>query len=217
MEDFLTFCPQCRAPQIRVVATVPAERPVPRGVLRRVELPAGSKIDWWSALPAIILAMLVAALITVALVGSVAIGLLICGVLSVFFYRQRNKMAQITRWVGARLGAASGILSFGIVTAALSGKLGFHKVIAQILQMALDRTPDPAARQNLQDMVSQHPHAFVVSLVISAIMIFLMFTSLGGVIGAALVNRWRPALPMTSSDPETQLDHHEKTERSDHD
>src|SRR6185437_9472927 len=144
VEDFIPFCPQCRAPQIRVISTIPVPQTAPSGVLRRVKLPGAgakfagvAKVDWGNALPSAILAVLVAALITIGFIGSLALGLLLAGVLAVAFYRQRDRAARITRWVGARLGAITGALAVGII-AAFRSKLDLHQVVQQAMQTALE-------------------------------------------------------------------------------
>lgn len=216
VEDFIPFCPQCRAPQIRVISTIPVPQTTPLGVLRRVSLPGvqstgTAKVDWGNALPSAILAVLVASLITIVFVGIPAIGLLLAGVLCVVFYRQRNRSARITRWIGAKLGATSGALAVGII-AAFGSKLDLHQKVQQGMQTAMERNSDPVARKMLQDLVSQHYHALMAAI----ILLLLLFAMVGGVLGAMLMNRWRPEVH-GASDHETKLEHTEKTERSDHD
>jgi hypothetical protein len=220
VEDFVPFCPQCRAPQIRVISTIPVPQTVPSAILRRVKLPgvkfAGiAKVDWGNALPSAILAVLVASLITIGFIGSLALGLLLAGVLSVVFYRQRNKAARITRWVGARLGATSGVLAVGII-AAFRSKLNLNQVVQQNWHTALARNSDPAAKKALQDLASQHPQALIAVTAIFAVLIFIVIATIGGVLGAMLMNRWRPEVH-GASDHETKLEQTEKSERSDHD
>jgi len=190
------------------------------GVLRRVKLPGAkftgvAKIDWANALPSAILAVLVASLITIGFIGSLALGLILAGMLSVVFYRQRNRAARITRWVGARLGAITGALAVGII-AAFRSKLDLHQVVQQAMQTALERNSDPVARKTLQDFASQHPHALIASMAISMAVVFLVLSTTGGVLGAMLMNRWRPEVHGASGHG-TKLEHTEKTERSDHD
>jgi hypothetical protein len=163
--------------------------------------------------------MLVGALIAVVARGPI-LGLLLCGVLSVVFYRQRNNTVRITRWVGARLGAFSGALGLGIIVCAVRAKFTLNQLAPKALQMTLQQNPDPATRQKLLDLSSQHPQAFLASLILAAIslgIIFLIISSLGGIIGASLMNRWRPQINLTPSDKETKLEQREKTERSEHD
>lgn len=188
------------------------------GILRRVKLPgvklAGTdKIDWWHAFPSAILAALIATLITIGF--NPAVGLLLAGVLSVVFYRQRNRAGHITRWIGARLGAASGALVVGII-ATFRFKLNLPQVMQQAMQTAIERTSDPVARKTLQDFASQHPHALVAWMVVLMVMVFLMISIVGGILGATLMNRWRPEIH-AASDSEKKLEQTEKSERSDHD
>ena len=220
VEDIVPFCPQCRAPQIRVVSTIPAPQTAPDGILQRVRLPGAksagnAKVDWGNALPSAILAVLVASLLTVGFIGSLALGLLLAGVLAVAFYRQRNRAARITRWIGARLGATSGALAVGII-AAFRAKLDLHQVVQQAMQAALERNSDPVARKTLQDFASQHPHALMATMAISMVVVFLVLATIGGVLGAMLMNRWRPEVHIATAH-EKKLEHTEKTERSDHD
>jgi hypothetical protein len=219
VEDFIPFCPQCRAPQIRVISTIPVPQTTPSGVLRRVKLPGAkfagvAKVDWGNALPSAILAVLVASLITIGFIGSLALGLLLAGVLAVAFYRQRDRAARITRWIGARLGATSGALAVGII-AVFRSKLDLHQVVQQAMQTAMERNSDPVARKTLQDFASQHPHALIATMAISMVVVFLVLATIGGVLGAMLMNRWRPEIHAAGQ--EKKLEHTEKTERSDHD
>ena len=214
-EDFLVFCPQCRAPQIRVVATVPAVPIATAGPLPKFVLPSQSKIDWWNALPSAVLAVLISALLTVAFFGNGAIGFLFCGALSVFFYSQRNRFVRITRWVGAQLGAFSGLLGLGII-ALFHDKLGLRQMAMQAMQMTIDRNTDLAQKQILQDFATQRPEVLVAMLVVMIGVVFLLISSLGGAIGASLMKRWRPPVHFVSPD-ENKLEPPEKTERSEHD
>jgi hypothetical protein len=174
-----------------------------------------AKVDWGNAFPSAILAVLVASLLTIGFVGSLALGLLLAGALSVVFYRQRNKAARITRWIGARLGATSGALAVGMI-AAFRSKLDLHQVVQQAMQTAIERNSDPVARKTLQDFASQHPHALIATMAISMVVVFLVIATIGGVLGAMLMNRWRPEV-QAASGHEKKLEQTEKTERSDHD
>ena len=219
IEDFIPFCPQCRAPQIRVISTIPVPQPVPSGILRRVTLPGvkfagAAKVDWSNALPSAILAVLVASLITIAFIPIPAVGFLLVGVLSVVFYRQRNRAARITGWIGARLGAISGALAVGIL-AALRFKLALYDEVQKRVQVAIESTSDPIARKTFQDFASQHPHALITFMAIFMAVVFLVLATIGGVLGAMLMNRWRPEIH--AADQEKKLEQTEKTERSDHD
>jgi hypothetical protein len=189
------------------VATV---RAIPKFVL-----PAQSKIDWWNAFPSAVLAVLVSALLTGAFFGNDLLGFLFCGALSVFFYRQRNRFARVTRWAGARLGAFSGMLGLGII-ALFHDKLGLRQKAMQATQLTLDRNSDPATKQALQGFATQRPEMWVAMLIVMMGLVFLLFSSLGGAIAASLMKRWRPEVNFVSTD-ETKREQPEKTEGSEHD
>ncbi|HWF91041.1 MAG TPA: hypothetical protein VN684_02095 [Terriglobales bacterium] len=201
-----------------MVSTIPLPPTAPMGILRRVNLPGvklarTDKIDWWHAVPSAILAALIATLIAVGF--NPAVGLLLAGVLAVVFYRQRNRAGQITRWIGARLGAASGALVVGII-ATFRSKLNLPQLMQQAKQTAVERTSDPVARKTFQDFASQHPHALITFMVISMVVVFLVIATVGGILGAMLMNRWRPQI-YAAADHEKKLEQTEKSERSDHD
>lgn len=214
VEDILVFCPQCRAPQIRVISTMPAPQPMPLRILRRPAVTSSAAIDWSHAIPSVILAVLIGALLNHADFNGPI--LLLCGALSVVVYGQGNKLTSISRRVGILLGAISGVLATA-VTGFFHFKDDIQQLAAQAFQMSLAHSPDAATRQTWQDLIAKHPDFLpVMALLVIGIM-SLIIASFGGMIGASLVNRWRPAVPTTSPDHETSLDSHEKTERSDHD
>lgn len=210
IDDCLIFCPQCRAAQIRVLSTTSAEEPA-AGVLRRFKPSSRPAIDWAHALPSIILAVLIAAFLNHALFGG--FGVLLCGALAVFFYGQRNKLVPIPRSTAIRLGALSGVLAT-VVTAFFHFTNEIQQLTAQSIQMTLDRSTDEAAKQSLRDLIAQHPHVLPVMLLFVMGGMFLVISGLGGMIGASLINRWRPAVDLSS---EANSEQREKTERSDHD
>lgn len=185
------------------------------GPIPKFILPSQSKIDWWNAFPSVVLAVLISALLTVAFFGNGALGFLFCGALSVFFYRQRNRFVRISRWTGARLGAFGGLLGLGVI-ALFHDKLGLRQMAMQAMQMAIDRNPDPAQKQILQDFATQRPEVLVAMLIIMMGVVFLLISSLGGAIAASFMKRWRPEVTFVSAD-ETKMEQSEKTERSDHD
>jgi hypothetical protein len=88
-------------------------------------------------------------------------------------------------------------------------------VVQQAMQTAMERNSDPVARKTLQDFASQHPHALIATMAISMVVVFLVLATIGGVLGAMLMNRWRPEIHAAGQ--EKKLEHTEKTERSDHD
>ena len=203
VEQGTAFCPQCRAPQIRVA--VP-EIVIPSGIASDstvTSLPAyfgaplTTRIEWSQALPATALAGLITALLMMTPLAYFGFGMLIGGSLSVVFYRRRVPVANVTPGMGARLGMVSGILGGGIFAALLSvGTTLFHawdnvraKLIAVVEQTAA-RNPDPQTQQALEFFKS--PDGIVLLLttaLIGALMAFVIFSGLGGALGAAFLRR----------------------------
>lgn len=203
MEQGTAFCPQCRAPQIRV--TVPETLP-PSGIasdLAASALPEyfgaalTNRIEWSQALPATALAGLIAAVLMMTPLAVFGLGMLIGGSLSVVFYRRRIPMASITPGTGARLGMVSGILGGAIFAALLSiGTMAFHAwdsirgKLLEVVEQTAARNPDPQAQQAMQFFKS--PEGIVLLLataLIGTMLAFVVFSALGGAVGAALLRR----------------------------
>ena len=203
MEQGTAFCPQCRAPQIRVA--VP-EIVIPSGIASDstvTSLPAyfgaplTTRIEWSQALPATALAGLITALLMMTPLAYFGFGMLIGGSLSVVFYRRRVPVANVTPGMGARLGMVSGALGGGIFAALLSvGTTLFHAwdsvraKLIEVVQQTAARNPDPQTQQALEFFKS--PDGIVLLLttaLIGALMAFVIFSGLGGALGAAFLRR----------------------------
>ena len=164
VEQGTAFCPQCRAPQIRVA--VP-ERCAPSGTLSdsRRFVPAGlfrlaptTRIEWSQAWPATALAGLIAAVLMMTPLAGFGLGMLIGGSLSVVFYRRRIPVASVTPGMGARLGMVSRILGGGIFAVAARrsapccstpGTASAGRLI-EVVEQAAARNPDPQAQQAVE-------------------------------------------------------------------
>jgi hypothetical protein len=203
VEQGTAFCPQCRAPQIRVA--VP-EIVIPSGIASDstvTSLPAyfgaplTTRIEWSQALPATVLAGLITALLMMTPLAYFGFGMLIGGSLSVVFYRRRVPVANVTPGMGARLGMVSGILGGGIFAALLSvGTTLFHAwdnvraKLIEVVEQTAARNPDPQTQQALEFFKS--PDGIVLLLttaLIGALIAFVIFSGLGGALGAAFLRR----------------------------
>lgn len=203
MEQGTAFCPQCRAPQIRVA--VP-ETVTPSGITSDPAVsslpayfgaPLTTRIEWSQALPATALAGLITAVLMMTPLAYFGFGMLIGGGLSVVFYRRRIPVANVTPGMGARLGMVSGILGGGIFAALLSiGTMLFHAwdsvraKLIEVVEQTAARNPDPQAQQALEFFKS--PEGIVLLLttaLIGALIAFVIFSGLGGALGAALLRR----------------------------
>jgi hypothetical protein len=204
IEDGKPFCPQCGAPQIRVaMAEAPAE---PVHADAAVLADAAE-----SGFPAPINPVPTRWLFTLqpcALAAAVAVGLTILGLnpfvaalgtgfLAAVFARRRGLGIIIPTGAGARLGALSAFLFFGI--SAIVETLAvvvLHKG-AQVRSEMMDKVQQAAARypgpevQPFLDFVKS-PGGFtfmVVASVLFGLLAFLILGSVGGAIGATLFRR----------------------------
>jgi hypothetical protein len=204
VEQGTAFCSQCRAPQIRVA--VP-ETVTPSGITSDPAVssplpayfgaPLTTRIEWSQALPATALAGLITAVLMMTPLAYFGFGMLIGGSLSVVFYRRRIPVANVTPGMGARLGMVSGILGGGIFAALLSiGTMLFHAwdniraKLIEVVEQAAARNPDPQAQQALEFFKS--PEGIVLLLttaLIGTLLAFVIFSGLGGALGAALLRR----------------------------
>ena len=208
IEDGLPFCQHCGAPQIRVVTVEPllasesgaAEGQSPRDLdafhtTQHVSKVA-SAIAWSNALPACALAAAIAAAL-------MALGLMVpflavvgTGFLAVGFYRRRNRGVPIKAGAGARLGAVSGLLCFGMSAVLELALAIFHKgallrdKMFEAMQQAASRTTDPQAVAMLDYLKSPAGMAvMIVFVLIFAFVAFVVLSSLGGALGGIVLGR----------------------------
>jgi len=197
VEDGTAFCPHCGAAQIRVASEEVRRSGEPAEVLAPSApvVPAG--IQWSQALPSAALAGLIAAGLMFIPLGAFGLGMISAGVMAVLFYRRRNPAGTLSPGMGARLGAVSGVLGFGIFAVFTAIEmLVFHSggqvralLLETIEQQAL-RTSDPQAQQYVTYLKSPPGLALFMGLMLVAMFfIFLVFSSLGGSLAATLLRR----------------------------
>ena len=121
------------------------------------------------------------------------LGMLIGGSLSVVFYRRRNPVANITPWVGFRLGMASGVTGGGIFalllaagTVLLNAWDQVRQKIIELIEEAAARNPDPQAREVMEFFKTEQGIAL---LIVSTLVAFEIFSGLGGALCAILLRR----------------------------
>jgi len=154
-------------------------------------------IHWPQALPAAAIAGLVAASLMLVPLGALGLGMIFGGVLSVVLYRRRAPFAFLTTGVGARLGALSGALGFGIFAIFTSIEVVvFHSggelraALLDAVQQSASRSPDPQAQQMLEYLKTPAGLVLVMGLgLVVMFFVFLIFSSVGGALGAAWLNR----------------------------
>ena len=122
--------------------------------------------------------------------------MLAAGFLSVFLYRRRCPLTPVTAGTGARLGALTGGLGFGLLavilalwTAFRSGK-EIHDALLNYIQQYAARSSDPHMQQVLE--LFNTPEGFIFIIILTLLMTlvaFLIFSGLGGAVGAFLLHR----------------------------
>lgn len=198
----MAFCLQCNAPQIRVALAEPSlpgnggeEIQAPRAAYHGV--PGSSRFEWAQALSSAFLGLLIASVLSLILRGALALGMLAAGFLSVYFYHRRNPLIGLTVGLGARLGAISGALGFGILGIASAvatfvshSAAEIRLIMLRAVQEYVSRNADPQMQQVLEFYNSRQ--GFILMLVLGSIMMLILFlalSSMGGIIGAAVLRR----------------------------
>lgn len=202
VQDGVAFCLQCNAPQIRVALAEPSlpgssseEIQTPRASYSGVS--SSSRFEWAQALPSAFLGLLIASVLSLILRGALALGMLAAGFLSVYFYHRRNPLIGLTVGLGARLGAISGALGFGILgivsavaTFVSHSAAEIRLIMLKAVQEYVSRNADPQMQQVLEFYNSRQ--GFILMLVLGSIMMLILFlalSSMGGIIGAAVLRR----------------------------
>ena len=197
VEDGTAFCPHCGAAQIRVASEEARQSGEPAEVLAQSRPVASAGIQWSQALPAAALAGLIAAGLMFILVKTIVLWMIAAGILAVLLYRRRNPGGSLTPGMGARLGAVSGALGFGVFAVFTAIEvLVFHsggqlraELLEAIEQTAL-RTSDPQAQQVVTYFKSPPGLALFMALtLVTTFFLFLIFASLGGSLAATLLRR----------------------------
>jgi hypothetical protein len=124
------------------------------------------------------------------------LGMLAAGFLSVVLYRRRCPATHLTAGMGARLGALTGALGFGVLAAILalwtavrSGK-EIHDALLNYIQQYAAHSSDPHMQQVME--IFNTPEGFTFIMILTLIMTliaFTIFSSLGGAVGAFLLYR----------------------------
>lgn len=202
VEEGVSFCPHCSAPQIRVIVAEPPGAPVlataPATNASSSEAEAASvfPVAWSAALRPCMLAALIASI----LMGAglyIPISMIIVGFLAVVFYRQRWPGSAIKPAVGVRLGALGGLLLFAISSVIGTAVVFLLHKGPQIRSWAIQgidqsarRTTDPQALAMVDWFkTSDGLQVFLLLLFMAFFLAFILFGVLGGALGATLLGR----------------------------
>lgn len=171
-----------------------AETPSGITIPQPAPYPALASIEWSPALKSSVVA-LVSAVLMILLGVPAGLGMFAAGFLTVLLYRRRCPLDNLSAGTGARLGALSGTLGFGalgvglaLVAALRPGQI--YTGVLEFVQQHYGHSGDPRMQQVLE--LFKTPEGFAAMMVVSLAMTcvaFLIFSSLGGVIGAVLLRR----------------------------
>jgi len=208
IEDGKAFCPQCGAPQIRVAIPEAEAEPMHAGAGAVPALEVQMAPDFSTSPIAALPVSPAYPIQPCALAAAVALGLTLLGLnpfvaafvsgfLAVAFFRRRRPGAVIRSGAGAKLGAVSGFLFFGVSTILETSAVVILHKGAEIRGAMLDKVQQAAARYPGQDVQPfldfvKSPNGFAIMMVASVIFGFLAFIVLsgcGGALGAAFLGR----------------------------
>jgi hypothetical protein len=164
-------------------------------------LPQG-KLLWRPAVGSALVAGLLAAVGTsVPVIPLAMLCMFASGGLAVTLYRRRVTTQTVTPWMGAKLGVLSGGLGFGLLALlsalrlfAASERSELRTAFREKMQEAMANASDPDVRQAMEQfrnyISTDHGLILMVLLFLGiAAVLFLVFSALGGALGAALFGR----------------------------
>ena len=197
VEDGVPFCPQCNAPQIRVVNLEALPASIPEAGFPQPMGGNTAQLHWPYAWRAAALAGLTAALVMLIPFGGSVVGLVAAGGLAVALYQRRIPAANLTAGAGARLGALGGMIGFVIFTiltamgmALFGGGDKLRESLLEAVEKASNQSPDPHARELLETFKTPSGLAVLLVLSFAALaVVFVLCSGVGGALGAKLLHR----------------------------
>ncbi len=113
------------------------------------------------------------------------------GSLALVFYRRRNPEANITVWMGTKLGLMSGLIGFGIsavfvaVVSLFSGMERLRVFLVENVKQAMVYTSNPDSRHMFEQFLTPGGfHNLVFFYLCVFLAAFLIFSAIGGTLGA---------------------------------
>jgi hypothetical protein len=123
--------------------------------------------------------------------------MLVAGALAVVLYRRRHPSLNLSAWTGARLGAATGALGFGVLLVGLGvAVLGFHAgpkihdAMIAALEQYVARNPTPQSQQVIELFKTSDGFALMATFgLLLTLLACVAFASAGGALSALLFRR----------------------------
>src|SRR5579859_485398 len=204
IEGQTTFCPACRAPQIRVSTPAQpsevAETPAPGGPSFR-ESPLSSSqglaqttgIAWKDFIRAAVPLAAVTGIITVPLAPLGLFVLLPANLIWAIARYRRNHPLAIRAGQGARMGALMGVLSFGfflacfLATTITLWRTQYREMMIARINEIATQNPDPQAQQMTQWFATPHGLIVFTALGLGTILVIFLVIGIGsGALAIAL-------------------------------
>jgi hypothetical protein len=192
VEEGVPFCRHCKAPQIRVIVPEPVEIAAPSeseaGVSEQPATVGRVSIQWSKGFPAAAIGGLLSALSMFLPFGTLGIGMALAGYFCVVLYRRRT-LGQITRGLGGKLGAVSGLLGFVMFAVWTAVQVAvFHaggelrEQLMKAIEQSAAGNPDP----NVQTAVAQlkTPEGLAVMMGLGLFITLVGLVVLGSIGGA---------------------------------
>jgi zinc-ribbon domain len=209
IEEGAAFCQECGAPQIRVLSVEPepvspttsegAEPPQHPVVLPGAQgpIPSRTSVNWSQALRGAGLAGVLLGISWVIPPTMYLFWMLACGAFGVALYHRQNPETELTRGVGARIGAVAGVIAFAIFAVMTSLQLLLTRssgTMRTLLLAAIEKSqganPDPRSQELLQKMTTPEGLAIMVTFaMVLLFFVFLGFSAIGGALGSSFFRR----------------------------
>ena len=155
-------------------------------------------INWTHGLPAVFLGGVIAAAFMIFPLGIFGLGMIAAGALSTFFYNQRNPTSNLSAFIGIKLGALSGVIGFAIFTifttvvTLVSGSERLHAMLLDAINQSAARTNDPEVLRSFEYFKTSAGLAIVLVIgLVFLLLMFLVFSTAGGALGARWIRRRR--------------------------
>lgn len=206
MEEGTPFCPHCSAPQIRVVIPDPGQASAPSDANQNVQPIAAAPGNTMPGAPHFASAMRPCVIAAMLGALSMFLGLpfpaatLGAGFLAVALYRWRTA-GPVRAGLGARLGAISGALCFGVLTAFISLaatvpdlRSRMRDQFLEVIQKTAESRPGNTQVQAVLDQIKT-PEGFITVLIIWSVLLLIfsiVLATVGGALGGAILSRRDP-------------------------
>ena len=205
INDSLAFCSSCGAPQIKV-SRAPELPPSDSGSAlpdssRRAPVTAvevaslGPRIEWRPFLRLALPLALLAGIVTAILPSLGFFVVLPAGtIFAILRYRQR-RAHTLRGGQGARMGAATALLSFGFFVAAIvPGWPTLRPLLVTAIQERAAQTPDPQARQMAQWLATPEGAPVLLGAFLGGVLVVFLLVGLSSGALAARLGRSQPRM-----------------------